>query len=338
MHRSVLCLFALINALLGATINDFAAGSMTYNGTTVVYRLYSPADIVAGQRYPLIVALHGAGDRGNNNTAQLRYGFMNLVGESEQRVRPCFVFAPQCPVNHFWATGGWERGVYEQSTSPTGALSTTVHLLDSLVAVLPMDTNRLYVTGISMGGMGTWDLITRYPERFAAAVPVCGAVDTAKLIPLAALPLWTYHGSADDIIPPLGTRTAMRKFADMGQAVVYPRCGATAPSPCAPLSAAALQVELPNAHKIYTEFAGAGHNVWDNAYGDTMMLRWMFLQTRKTTNTIRTPGEYSAQITAYNPAMYTVTGKRVKTESAAVYPRLYIMQNRQPGLRVFSKE
>jgi predicted peptidase len=74
MHKSVLCAFAVIAAVHGATINDFAAGSMTYNGTTVVYRLFSPADIVAGQRYPLIVALHGAGDRGNNNTAQLRYG------------------------------------------------------------------------------------------------------------------------------------------------------------------------------------------------------------------------------------------------------------------------
>jgi dienelactone hydrolase len=293
MHKhakAVFCLFTAINILYAVSINDFATGSVTYQGSTVVYRLFTPAK-VAGQKYPFVLALHGAGEIGNNNTSQLNLGFMNLVMESEQAARPAFVLAPQCPSNFVWVNGGWSTGVYVQS-GVTGPLATVKHLFDSLITVLPVDTNRLYVTGLSMGGMATWDLITRYPTQFAAAVPVCGAVDTTKLAPLATLPIWTYHGTADSDVPPLGTRTAIRKFAAMGQTILFPLCGTLAPSNCQNNTPAMQLLALPTVKKIFTELAGYGHNVWGYAYADTMMYRWMFLQTKlKVTITAPIGGE-----------------------------------------------
>jgi len=265
------------------TVDDFYAGVITCNGTTVRYRLFSPDTAGSpGRAFPIVLALHGVGERGEDNYLQLGNKVINWADETRQAANPSFVLAPQCPSNAYWALDGWgtwDQGVYTISPTINAPLATVMHLLDSLVGVLPVDTNRQYLTGLSMGGMGAYDLMVRYPRRWAAAVPVCGAVDTTLVDNLVPMPIWAFHGAADGIVPPLGTRTTMRHIESLGQTVVYPSCGVEVTG-CTPLTTQQEAEAAQTARYLYTEIPDGGHFAWDYAYVDDAMFTWVFLQAK----------------------------------------------------------
>lgn len=271
----------LSSAVDGASVDDFYAGTFTHT-TTIVYRLYAPDTSTPGQTFPIVLALHGVGERGDNNTAQLVNGVINWANDRYQTVNPSFVLAPQCPSSETWVDASWSTGVYTLTPSISTSLGTVVALLDSLVGVLPVDTSRQYVTGLSMGGMGTWDLMMRFPQRWAAAVPVCGAVDTTMYTSVSALPIWTYHGSADGVVPPLGTRRTMFNLALDGNPVVFPFCAVGVPS-CTELTRPELSAVADTATLLYSELDGVGHSAWNYAYADSVMFRWIFQHSRQPT-------------------------------------------------------
>ena len=249
-----LCL-AFDSAGWAAETSDFVA--RTYNdgkGHSLPYRLFIPAGYDASKRYPLVLYFHGAGGRGTDNLKQMTDvpRFLVLAEPANQRQWPCFILAPQCPENQQWAAMPWSEptGV-GKFASITWPMEASLALVDSLPQEYRgIDISRLYVTGISMGGYGTWDAVCRVPKKFKAAVPICGGGDPfkiAQVTDLKNLRVWAYH-SADDRAVPAG-RT--REMIDALKALqgIQPR---------------------------YTEFPDGGHDAYTRAYADPALLPWLF--------------------------------------------------------------
>jgi len=217
------------------------------------YRLLKPARIEPNKLYPLVLFLHGAGERGTDNGKQLKYLPTWLASDENRRTYPCFVIAPQCPADQQWSSGALSDSTSQplgEMTEPTRAV---IALLDNLVGHNPIDPARIYLTGLSMGGYGSWDLAVRMPERFAALVPICGGGDEARARRLVGLPIWAWHGDEDQAVP---VERSRRMIAAITAAGGSPR---------------------------YSELKGVGHDSWTPAYtGPDSVLPWMFAQVKAT--------------------------------------------------------
>ncbi|MHA3775570.1 GDSL-type esterase/lipase family protein [Verrucomicrobiota bacterium sgz303538] len=219
------------------------------DGQTLPYRLLSP-EKVSG-KVPLVIFLHGAGERGDNNQWQLRHGAPLFAKPDVQEKFPCYVLAPQCPTDQKWVDWDWKQPFTKQPAEPSAPMKLVLAVLDTLLQEhQDIDTDRIYVTGLSMGGYGTWDLATRFPDRFAAIAPICGGGDPEKAAAIAKVPTWTFHGNADPVVTVEQTR---RMVAAMEKAGARP---------------------------LYTEYANVAHDSWSNAYSEPMLLPWMFAQHR----------------------------------------------------------
>ena len=149
----------------------------TFTGTqgSLPYRILSPVTIKAGARYPLVLFLHGAGERGTDNQSQLIHGGPVFLDPNNREKYPAFVVFPQCPENKRWVEVDWsDPNPHHQPKDPSVPMSLVLELLPSLEKSLPINPSRIYVIGLSMGGFGTWDIAARHPDWFAAAVPICG--------------------------------------------------------------------------------------------------------------------------------------------------------------------
>lgn len=208
----------------GADIRLFQARSQGMAaGRTLAYRLFVPKNYQAARKYPLMLTLHGAGERGNNNTSQLLHDFNGMwAADSAQNLRPFFVVAPQCPSDSQWVNAPWSTGSYDlDKIAISEPMKSVVAILDSLAKEFNLDADRIYVSGISMGGYGSWFLAMKYPDRFAAVVPVCGAADPKKAASLSKLPIWTFHAEDDGVVPVKGTREMVAALRAAGSNVKY---------------------------------------------------------------------------------------------------------------------
>lgn len=215
------------------------------------YRIFVPRGIERAKRVPLVLFLHGAGERGTNNVAQLVHGVPQIIGYSERTGEKAVVVAPQCPDGAQWVDTPWSAPSHVMNPVPSVNMSKAMALLDSLIAQYPVDRDRVYVTGISMGGYGTWDVAQRRPETFAAAMPICGGGDVSCASRLKNLPLHVVHGDADGAVP-------VKRSRDMATAV-----------------------KAVGGDVTYVEIPGAGHNVWTRTYADDSVLKWMFGRSRR---------------------------------------------------------
>jgi predicted peptidase len=279
-----LVLIACIPAL-AVTATDFLAGTYTHSGTTIPYRLFIPKTYTTSTQYPLVLFQHGAGERGTDNLlpANNNPGAQIWARDSNQAKHPCFVLVPQCPAApQQWVDWPWASGNYVQANIPeSNELHTVVSLLDSLTHAYSIDTNRLYAVGSSMGGFGTWDVITRYTKKFAAAIPVCGAGDPTRMAAIQDMGIWAQHGGADSTVSPSGSRKMMKALETLGHTIVFPRCNWTN---CTGMTAAALKTALA-AHPmyVYSEYSGMKHEAWRDAYDSaTGMVDWLFTFSRAT--------------------------------------------------------
>ena len=232
-------------------IEAFLEGRVQVGDATYPYRLLAPEKLVEGERYPLVLFLHGAGERGDDNARQLGH-FPELMAEPARRAgRPCFVLAPQCPRGSRWSEVDW--GAAESTpiaAEPSQPLRGALAALAEVVREHPVDLERLYLTGLSMGGYGTWDLAARHPGWFAAAVPICGGGDERVIARLAGLPLSVWHGDADRTVPLARSRVMVEALGAVGGSVQY------------------------------HELEGVGHDAWIAAYGPEGCLDWLF-ETRR---------------------------------------------------------
>ncbi|OAI51146.1 phospholipase [Planctomycetaceae bacterium SCGC AG-212-F19] len=219
-------------------------------GKVLPYRLLKPADYDPKQRYPLVLLLHGAGERGDDNEKQLVHGVPQFLRPEMRKQYPCFVVAPQCPAAFKWVDADWSAAAHKLPAEPTEPMRLTIALLEALPKDWAIDTKRVYVTGLSMGGFGAWDIAARRPELFAAVVPVCGGADEATAPTLAKIPHWAFHGAKDGVVKPARSRNMIDALKKAGGA---PR---------------------------YTEYPNVGHDSWNPAYGDPKLYEWLFAQKR----------------------------------------------------------
>ena len=220
------------------------------DGGVFRYRLAqkSSAD---GSKVPLVIFLHGAGERGANNCSQLVHGVSELVDYLESHEKGYRLIAGQVPKGKRWVEVHWGDKGHKMPERPSDTMGLLLEMLDVQLRDMAVDTKRIYVTGISMGGYGTWDLISRRPDVFAAALPICGGGDAAQAAKIAHIPIWTFHGSADTAVPVCRSRDML----------------------------AALWAKGSNAH--YREYPDAGHCIWAQVYRDASVLRWFFKQKMK---------------------------------------------------------
>ncbi len=233
-----------------ALVNRFAAQvHRSADGTSLPYRLLQPD--ITPTPLPLVLLLHGAGERGDDNVSQLGNGAGEwLGGEDARRRYPCIFVLPQCPTTARWVEVDWSAPSHRIPAEPSRPLAAVQSLLSELAANLPVDATRVYVVGLSMGGYGTWDLISRTPQRFAAAVPICGGGDPLQAPGMASLPLWAFHGARDAVVSVERSRQMIRALRDLG---ATPR---------------------------YTELPDVEHDAWNVAFAHPDLRPWLFGQRR----------------------------------------------------------
>lgn len=220
-------------------------------GETLPYRLLKPAPQAPGTKVPLVLFFHGAGERGADNQAQLKHGASLFIKPEVYQSFPTYVMAPQCPTDHRWVDMDWSAETGVQPEQPSGPMRLALGALDELLEEHPeIDQDRIYVTGLSMGGFATWDLITRFPHRFAAGIPICGGGDPDRAAQAKNVAVWAFHGDADPTVKVERTRVMIARLQEAG------------------------------AQPLYTEYAGVKHDSWSNAYGEPMLLPWLFAQRR----------------------------------------------------------
>jgi predicted peptidase len=258
--RSAAVVFALsalpLSAAQGQVVQTgFLDRSVTLGGVAYRYQLYVPANYSASQKWPVILFLHGAGERGDDGYLQTTAGLGTAI-RRKPSAYPAIIVFPQVPTDSTWI--GLPGNV-------------AIAALDKTLSEFSTDPDRVYLTGLSMGGNGTWNLAYRYPTRFAAIVPICAfvvvpgdargfkaAVPTDSGVPymtlgrrIAAIPTWIFHGEVDGTVPVTESREA---------AAAIRRAGGNAK---------------------YTEFLGMDHDVWDAAYASPQFIEWLFAQRRK---------------------------------------------------------
>jgi len=211
---------------------EYLEGAVRVEEHDYPYLLLPPAEVVPGERYPLVLFLHGAGERGDDNARQKAHFPVRMAASAHA----CYVLAPQCPAGARWVETDWAALVSTPLGAPTPAMRAAVGALEEVVRAHPIDLERISLTGLSMGGYGTWDLATRHPGWFTSAAPVCGGGDERAAARLGGLPLSVWHGDADGAVPVERSRQLVETLRAMG-----------------------LEVD-------YHELAGVGHDAWNQAY------------------------------------------------------------------------
>jgi len=252
----VVTLIACACAVVPRRETGFIDRMITIDGHRYPYTVYVPRNYDARHKWPVILALHGAGERGDDGVRQMQIGAAAAIRAMPDRV-PAIVVFPQAPVETRW--------IGEPADAAMAAL-------DAAIAEYHGERDRVYLTGLSMGGYGTIHLGLAHPDRFAALVVVCGglfphpattAVQFSPLITdqndpygfvaraLRNHPLWFFHGDADTVIPVDESRKLVEALRAAGARDVH-----------------------------YSEYADVGHNAWDRAYREPELWTWLFAQKR----------------------------------------------------------
>jgi predicted peptidase len=234
--------------------HNFRAAS----GMVLPYRILYPDSFSPSKKYPLVLFLHGAGERGSDNEKQLTHGAALFLQPEVRRNFPAIVVFPQCPQEGYWAQVAVDRTaqpyrlLFNYAQPPQPSLAAALELVRQLRRSGAVDKRRVYVAGLSMGGMGTFEAVHRQPRLFAAASPICGGGDAERLRKKQRrVPFWIFHGAADPVV-------GVQQSHDMVDALK------------------ALKADVQ-----YTEYPGVGHDSWTQVFADPRWLAWMFAQKRK---------------------------------------------------------
>ena len=218
------------------TETGFLNRVMQVEGLESRYVVYLPIDYDPTVPMPLILFLHGSGERGNDGLLSTAVGLPHAVRCHTERF-PCLVVIPQCPDNDWWS-------------SPNG-MAIAEAAMDAVISEFLVDLNRVYLTGLSMGGFGSWTLAVKMPERFAAVIPICGGGNPDDAPVLATLPIRVFHGAKDTVVKPEQSRIMVEAILAEGGDIEY--------------------VEYPDAE----------HNSWDLTYRDADVIAWLLSQSRE---------------------------------------------------------
>ncbi len=234
--------------VLGMEGKTFVAQS----GARLPYRIYAPGGEAPEEGFAVYMHLHGVGECGDDNRTQTTAG-MELVRKIiSNKGEEAIVLVPQCPVGSQWVNVPFSSGTYSADEVELSMyLAAAMELLEAVQREYKVNPGRLYLGGLSMGGYGTWDLLARYPDVFAAAIPVCGGGDPTKAEAMKDVAIRTYHSADDPTVPVSGTRAMVEALEKVGGNVTY------------------------------REFTNLGHNCWTRAFGLPDQVNWLFSQSRK---------------------------------------------------------
>ncbi|WOD45187.1 prolyl oligopeptidase family serine peptidase [Hwangdonia lutea] len=220
---------------------------------TLQYRMMMPKDFDDSKQYPIILFLHGAGERGSDNKAQLVHGSKLFASDENREKFPAIVIFPQCPKNSYWANARIDRSTnplkieFPLDIEPTKPLNLVMQLMDEISAKPYVNKNKIYIGGLSMGGMGTFEMVYRKPQFFAAAISICGAGNPEATKAYAkTTPFWVFHGANDNVVNPLASVNMVEGMLKNGG--------------------------KPN----FTLYANDNHNSWDSAFAEPQFLPWLF--------------------------------------------------------------
>ncbi|WP_099034300.1 prolyl oligopeptidase family serine peptidase [Lacimicrobium alkaliphilum] len=257
--KSVLLLAMLLCLCTSVHAGDsfgFEAKTYSHGGQSLNYRILYPADFEPQKTYPLVLFLHGAGERGDDNLAQLTHGAELFAREDVRREYPAIVVFPQAPENDYWAnvdvlreSQPYQLQFADISAQPTDAMQLVLALTDVLSAEPFVDKQRVYVGGLSMGAMGTYEILARRPHLFAAAIAICGGGNVNNAAHYQKeLHIWAFHGTEDKVVD-----------ASLSEEMV-----------------AAINQHGGNAR--LTLYKDTNHNSWDKAFAEPALLPWLFTQ------------------------------------------------------------
>ena len=237
----------------------FEKAAFEHQGKMLPYRILKPVDFDASKQYSLHIFLHGAGERGDDNEAQLVHGSNLFIQKNADF--PAILIFPQCPQEDYWAQRIYSRDevnnenvfIFPKSKiEPTWAMSAVIALLESQLQNDYIDKNRIYLSGLSMGGMGTFELLSRKPDVFAAATPICGGgnIDDVSIWG-KQVPVWIFHGDQDGVVPARYSQTIVEALIKED---IEPR---------------------------FSLYKGVGHNSWDNAFAEPDLFSWIYSNHKK---------------------------------------------------------
>lgn len=230
------------------------------SGDTMPFRILFPKNYDASKTYPVVFFLHGRGESGTDNEKQLTHGAALFLRDSVRERYPAIVVFPQCSDKRYWSNvqtvaKGKSTASREFYFVEDGPPSKDIQLLQSLVGNIltryPVNKKRVYVGGLSMGGMGTFEIVRRMPKTFAAAFPICGGAHPGTAKEIRKTSWWLFHGLKDDVVLPIHTQNmeaAFRKTRADVKATYYPN---------------------------------ANHNSWDPAFAEPGLLEWVFSKKKK---------------------------------------------------------
>lgn len=249
------CLIIVSTAINAQDRSGYQKRWLVQGADTMPYRVLLPLNFDATKKYPVVFFLHGSGERGNDNEAQLIHGGDFFLKDGFRKNYPAIVIFPQCSAAGYWSNvlrtfEATQKATYTflPEGAPTKDMSILLSLVKYITETYPVDKSRIYVGGLSMGGMGTYELVSRSPGMFAAAFPICGGANPSTAVSLKHVAWWIFHGAKDDVVYP---SFAEKMFA-------------------------ALKKE--NVNVRFTLYPDANHNSWDAAFAEPGLSQWLFSQ------------------------------------------------------------
>jgi predicted peptidase len=264
MMRKILAFLCLLLCYHGYTQDKslFEKYSFIQNGDTLPYRLLLPQNFDATKQYPIVFFLHGRGESGNDNEKQLIHGASLFLRDSIRKKYPAIVVFPQCAANSYWSNvqtiadkDGKRSFYFIAGGDPSGSMKLLLSLTDNLLQRYKIKKTQVYVMGLSMGGMGTFELVRRKPGLFAAAVSICGGANPSTAKEMRNVKWWIFHGGKDNVVLPSFSITMNEALKKAG------------------------------ANVKFTMYPNANHNSWDSAFAEPGLLTWLFASGTKSPGT-----------------------------------------------------
>jgi predicted peptidase len=218
---------------------------------SLLFRLLFPLNYDSSVNYPMIIFLHGAGERGKDNESQLNFAGEVFSDEELMKNYSAFVLVPQCPEEYRWVETDWSLEKHKMPESTSRPFEMLIPLIDKIISSYNINKNRLYLMGLSMGGFGVWDLISRYPDKFAAAVPICGGGDEEQAEKLVNIPIWAFHGKLDKVVLPSRSVNMINAVKNAG------------------------------GNPKLTMYPDVAHGSWHNTFDEPELFPWVFGQKLK---------------------------------------------------------
>lgn len=255
MKRIILLLAFVVCAVSVSAQQSFKAGIFVSSaGDSLKYRYLEPEICKPSRKYPLVLFFHGYSDIGSDNERHLTRGSQMFLNPVNRERFPAFVIFPQCPSDQMWSYTQYPDKLTPYNLEPASELPPATkavkELLDSYLDNPNVDKNRIYIMGISMGGQATFDMAVRFPEVFAAAVPLCGSVKAGRIHAAKNIKFRIYHGDADNVVPVECSRLAYRELKEAGAEVEY------------------------------IELHGHRHDIWRQVFNQPDFMEWLFKQKR----------------------------------------------------------